>query len=87
VLRLTVVPTTLPVVTLRVEGQIVGEWARALERECSALVAEGARVLLDLSGVMYIDAQGVAALRALPTAEIVVINCTPIIQGLLADGE
>jgi anti-anti-sigma regulatory factor len=87
VLRLTVVPTPVLVVTLKVEGQIVGEWAGALERECSALVAGGARVLLDLSGVIYIDSDGVATLRSLPAGEIVVINCTPIIQGLLADGE
>ena len=86
-LRLTVVPIPGPVVTLKVEGHIVGEWAEALERECSTLIAGGARVLLDLSGVLYIDTDGVSMLKELPTAGIVVINCTPIIQGLLSDGE
>ena len=85
-LRLTMVPNPTPVVTLKVEGQIVGEWAGALERECSALVAGGAQVLLDLSGVIYIDTDGVSMLKALPTAGIVVVNCTPIIQELLAEG-
>ena len=86
-LRLTVVPNSVPVMTLKVEGQIVGEWAGALERECAALLAQGTQVLLDLSGLIYVDGDGVLVLRTLSSAGVVMINCAPIIQGLLADGE
>jgi hypothetical protein len=51
--------------TLRLEGNISGDWTWLLERECLAVLRTGGLVSLDLAGVTYVDRIGVALLERL----------------------
>lgn len=50
---------------LRLEGRIAGPWIVELEHHCARLLDGGRALTLDLSGVSYVEARGVALLRAL----------------------
>ena len=54
-LRLTRTTRLPQEVTLLLEGQIVAEWVELLEAECLTLLRTDQKVLLDLSGVSYLD--------------------------------
>ena len=72
-------------VILVLEGRIIREWADALEEECWALIGSGLRVRLDLSGVVFIDRQGIEALRHLSLAGLAIKGCSPWIAGMLEE--
>jgi hypothetical protein len=57
-------------VTLRLEGNITGEWAGLLERECVSLLGSRSVVSLDLAGVSYVDRGGVLVLERLCRAGV-----------------
>ncbi len=83
-LRLT--RTTHPQETvLKAEGQIVAEWVGLVERECLALADGGQRVVLDLGDVTYLDSRAVRLLRALSPERVSIINCSPLVEELLAE--
>lgn len=69
--------------TLRVEGRIVAEWVAVLERECRRALQGNRSVHLDLSGVTFIDGDGVATLRQLGANDIEIIDCPEFIEALL----
>jgi anti-anti-sigma regulatory factor len=69
---------------LCVEGQITGEWAHLLERECRALLATDGVVRLDLGAVTYVDRTGVNVLTRLARNSVELVNCLPLIEELLA---
>jgi len=66
--------------TLKLEGNVVGEWAALLERECSDLLRSRGAVSLDLAAVRFVDRAGVEALERLGRVGVE-IRCRP---GLLA---
>lgn len=70
--------------TLKVEGQIVSEWAAVLAAECAAVLSRGSRIKLDLADVSYIDSRGAEMLRSLPSDRVSLVNCTPLIEDLLS---
>ncbi len=82
-LRLTRISEDNSTLTLRVEGRIVREWAAFLERECEALFEDFSVVQLDLSGVSYVDTNGLVALRRLRSRPLEISNTPPMIQQLL----
>ena len=71
-------------VTLIIQGHVVAECADLLEQECWAASRAGARVALDLSGVVFIGRSGFQALMRLSRAGIAVVACTPLIADALA---
>jgi anti-anti-sigma regulatory factor len=52
-------------ITLKLEGRLVGQWVNALKRECERYLTKLSNILLDLSGVSFVDAQGLTTLKAL----------------------
>jgi anti-anti-sigma regulatory factor len=84
-LRLNRLEPTSPVLSraMSVEGQITGEWALLLERECHALLAADGSIRLDLAAVTYIDRTGVEVLTRLARGSVELVNCLPLIQELL----
>jgi anti-anti-sigma regulatory factor len=54
-------------VALRLEGQVIGPWVEALRQACEEVRSGNGRkgMVLDLSGVSFIDARGVALFREL----------------------
>lgn len=69
---------------MKVEGKVVSDDVSVLERECLACLEEKKGVLLDLSGVTYVDARGVTMLDRLVSEENVrVSKCSSFIEQLL----
>ena len=63
-------------VLLRLEGQVVGPWVETLRQACKEARSRdgGNGIVLDLSGVSYIDAHGVALFRELVTQRAELTN-------------
>ena len=52
-------------VILRLEGRVIGPWVSELQQSCESVLREGRPLCLQLAGVEYLDAEGVALLRRL----------------------
>jgi len=72
-------------VILLLEGQIVAQWVRLLEDECLELLGADRRVLLDLSGVSYLDRRAAGLLRELAGRSVRLINCPPLVDELVRE--
>jgi ABC-type transporter Mla MlaB component len=65
------------------EGRLVGPWVAELRK--AARSVEGP-LRLDLAGVHFVDAEGLALLRRLRKAGATLRNAAPFVQELLALG-
>ena len=72
-------------VTLKAEGRMVAEWVDLLEAECLELASGERQVLLDLGDVSYLDRHAVEILRRLTNGQISIVNCSPLLEELLAE--
>jgi anti-anti-sigma regulatory factor len=84
-LRLTRTSQAPDEIILLLEGQIVAQWDRLLEDECQELLRTGCRVLLDLSGVSYLDRRAAQLLRELENRSVRLINCPPLVDELVRE--
>ena len=86
-LRITKVPRQESLVTLKLEGQIASDWVEELESECLRWSQSKDCLILDFSGVSYIDAQGAEMIGRLndnlKKERLKIINCSPLVQDLL----
>jgi anti-anti-sigma regulatory factor len=64
------------VVTLRLEGQIVGAWISELDKACERMLAAGHKVILDLGDVSLIDRRGLTLLASL-SRQVALVRCSP----------
>jgi len=66
------------VVLLRLEGQVTGPWVEELRRVCAETIGDGRDevhpLVLDLTDVFFIDAEGVALFRELAVRHVTVTN-------------
>ncbi len=85
-LRMTRLAETASMITLNLEGRVLDDWVRVVERECRSVLHPGRKVVLDLSGVTYIDGRGVGMLKSLMAGHVEIINCPPVIEELLKGG-
>jgi len=86
VLRITRPEGTSPPAFLKIEGNLVGEWAALLERECTDLLHAGGLAGIDLAEVPLVDRAGVEALRRLSRAGVA-IRCRPGAVASVLEGE
>lgn len=63
---------------LRLEGQLIGPWVDELGRTCDRLL-DGRAVMLDLSGVSFVERRGVELLRALGARGVPLLHCSPFV--------
>jgi ABC-type transporter Mla MlaB component len=66
-------------VTLRLEGRVIGPWVGELRQVCEPLLGDSRTVELDLAGVSYVDADGVAALASFKARGAELKNCSPFV--------
>lgn len=71
------------VTRLRVEGRILAKTTESLERACVAGLAGPWPVLLDVSGVSFVDGDGAAMLTALVARGVVVIGASTFVGEIL----
>ena len=86
-LRITRVADDGRTIRLKLEGRIYEEWTRLLEEECARLVRRRRQVLLDFSGVHFIDPPGIQAVRRIPNGHVRIVNCPAFIADLLEQGD
>ena len=71
-------------VTLRLDGKISDDWIRELERVCLHYRDEENKiVVLDFSGVTFIDDNGVRMMKKIKNDQIRIINCSLFIRSCL----
>jgi len=70
-------------IALVLHGRIVGGWAEVLEHESREAILAGFRVVLALTGVVYIGRSGVETLRRLAASGVEIIGCSPLIADML----
>ncbi|MGE5445264.1 MAG: STAS domain-containing protein [Ignavibacteriales bacterium] len=71
-------------VTLRLDGKLVHAWVSNLEMLCLHYKDEKNKtVVLDFSGVNFIDNEGLRMLENIKDEKVKIINCSLFIQKLL----
>jgi anti-anti-sigma regulatory factor len=71
-------------VTLRLDGKLIDAWVSDLEKLCLYYKDEKNKaVVLDFSGVTFIDGKGVRMLENIKDEKIKITNCSLFIQKLL----
>lgn len=73
-LRISVVQSLNQTVTLRVEGEVKGRWVEELRRSCEETLSQRIPLILDLAGLSFIDADGMALFRVLVSQQVIFIN-------------
>ena len=71
------------VLTLRLEGKLVGPWVPELARSCNELPCPPNRLRLDLSAVTFVNGPGVALLRDLLARGATLAACSGLVSELL----
>ncbi len=84
-LRLTRTTRSPEGAVLKAEGKIVAEWVSVLEQECLELAARDHQVVLDLGEVSYLDSRAVRLIRRLTAGPVSIVNCSPLVEELLAE--
>jgi len=86
-MRITPIQRDDAVARLRVEGQVTHQTVEELRSSCEAGLAEHPTLLLELSGVQFVDAAGIAAFRSLAQRGAVLIGCSGFLGELLQMNE
>jgi ABC-type transporter Mla MlaB component len=71
---------------LAIEGTLGGAWVAEVRSACDALLKKNGRVVLDLSGVAYVDRAGVELLGSLQADGRVVIQAASAFVAELLKG-
>ena len=82
-LKITRLSRNVPVLTIKLEGEILGPWVGVVRDACTKRGRRSARLSLDLAAVTYADAAGVQLLRDLVGEGIEIAACASFIAELL----
>jgi len=82
-LRITTVEEVGQTIRLKVEGRVVGEWVPELDHACTVLLAQKKKILLDFSGVRFIDRRGSEVLKNMLGERVNMIGASLLVQRLL----
>lgn len=83
-LRVTVVSQTKEEIALKVEGWVSEENVVLLEQEGARCLQEAGRLVLDLTGVQFIDQKGVTLLQGWSGKGLVLCGGSTFVRALLA---
>lgn len=71
-------------INLRIDGKLVEDWQSEFER-LYLRIRKGRRIILDLSGVSFIDDSGIDFIEKIKDERIDIVNCSPFIESLLGN--
>jgi hypothetical protein len=72
-----------PILTLKLEGKLVGPWIAELELVCGGLDLAPERLRLELAGLTFVDEEGARFLRNLMRCGTRVVGSSPFIAEML----
>jgi len=78
-LRISVIKSTGETVTLHLDGQVTGRWAKLLKRMCEVQLKKDVRIAIELRNVSFADRDGIALLRNLTDRQVKILNALPFI--------
>ena len=73
-------PLTNHVVTLKLEGRLVGPWVDELKNTCEQHLAAKRSINLDFADVTFSDRTGLALLLRLRAQGVSLVNCSPFLE-------
>jgi RNA polymerase sigma-70 factor (ECF subfamily) len=82
-MRITPIQGSDGIAQLRVEGRVTQQTVEALQSSCAAEFFVHSTLLLDLSGVQFVDAAGIEAFRHLVQKGAVLLGCSGFLTELL----
>jgi anti-anti-sigma factor len=71
-------------VTLQMEGQMSGPGVEEVRKACERLLEGGAKTVIDLTDVTFLDGQAIGLLAELAVRGVVIQNATPFVAQQLA---
>jgi hypothetical protein len=71
-------------ISFRLDGQITGLWVELLRGLCEATLQKGARIILEMKNVSFVDRDGIALLRSLAGRRVEILNALPFIAEQIA---
>ena len=63
-------------VSLQLDGRMSGPWVELLRQSAESVLAEGARLTLDLKNIYFIDSEGVALMKTLKDRGVRDVNAS-----------
>jgi len=78
-LRISVIESSGETVTLHLDGQVTGRWAKLLKRMCEVQLKKDVRITIELRNVSFADRDGIALLRNLTERQVKILNALPFI--------
>ena len=78
-LRISVASDSSQAIQFQLEGNLAGPWVEELRRLADEALSLKKAVSLDLGGVRFVDAQGVALLREFSRRRISQANCSQFV--------
>ncbi len=82
-LKITTIPGNGEVVRLRIEGRVAGDAIGEVQAACGQALAGGHDLLVDVSGVRFVDRVGVDVLHGLVERGALLVGCSPFLDELL----
>ncbi len=67
------------VVTLRLEGRVIGPWVSEVRQACESLLGKGRVLTLNLAEVEFVDRNGVALFLDLKSRGVSLAECSPFV--------
>lgn len=67
------------ILTLRLEGRVIGPWVEELRRICEPFLDTNDSLDLDMAEVTYADREGVVLLHRLQACGATLMNCSPFV--------
>jgi anti-anti-sigma regulatory factor len=83
VLKITRLTREDRVLTLKLEGEILGPWIAIVCEACTRSGLRSGRLCLDLAAVTYVDAAGIRLLRNLMAEGVEIAACSSFVGELL----
>lgn len=83
-LRISVKGSQAEVVTLMLEGKVVEDTVEVLASSCEEILTAGRGLILDLSGISFVDKSGIDLIHKLASGRVKVVNSSGFVAQQLA---